>query len=73
MAITNAELKKLVTYGAARDITNEKIPDSLRRGMHRVLVVKGTYGVHGALYVSKSGKLYAVIGRSSNIGYLPSS
>lgn len=65
MAITNAELKKMVNYGAARDITDKTIPASLRKNLTRVLTVSGSYGINGALYVSNSGKCYVATNRNT--------
>ena len=67
MAISNPELKKLAAIGIAKDITNAKLTRTQIKRLNRILTVKGTYGMSGALYVSPGGKLYVVIGRVPNL------
>lgn len=67
MAITNAELRKLVQRGLARDITKANVTKTMQKNIKTVLVVPGAYGASGALLASKSGKLYVIIGRASNL------
>lgn len=64
MAVTQADLKKLVDYGAAKDITNG---GSLPTGSRRVFVTTGAYGANGVLFVSKTGKLYAITSRGGQL------
>ena len=67
MAITNAELKKLVQRGIARDITKANVTKTMQKNIKTVLTVPGPYGMNGALLASKSGRLDVIIGRASNL------
>lgn len=65
MGITNAELKKLVAYGVARDLTDKKISPTMYKSLTRVLTVNGASGIIGALYYTGSGRLYVATNRST--------
>ena len=64
MTVTQADLKKLVEYKGARDITNS---GALPKGSRRVFVTTGTYGMNGILFVSPGGKLYAITTRGGQL------
>lgn len=64
MAVTQADIKKLVEYGAAKDITKA---GDLPKGSRKVFTSKGSYGVNGVLFVSKSGNLYAITSRGGQL------
>lgn len=67
MAITNKELKKLVNYGVAKDITKANVTRTMQKNIKIVLTVPGPYGMNGALLASRTGKMYVIIGRASNL------
>ncbi|MBQ0055379.1 MAG: hypothetical protein KBS54_04450 [Synergistaceae bacterium] len=59
MTITLPDIKMLIKEGAAKEIdTKSQLP----KGAKRIVTTRGTYGMTGALWVSKSGKLYALTG-----------
>lgn len=64
MTVTQKDLKTLVEYGAAKDITQK---GELPKGSRRILLTHGTYGMNGGLWISKSGKLYAITARNSKL------
>ena len=64
MTITQADLKKLISYGAAKNITDS---GTLPKGSRRITVTMGSYGANGALFVSESGKLYAIVARGGQL------
>lgn len=64
MTVTQADLKKLVSYGAAKDITDS---GTLPKGSRKIFVTSGAAGVNGVLWVSKTGKLYAITARGGQL------
>ena len=64
MTVTQADIKKLVEYGAAKDISKG---GELPKGSRKIFITKGAYGINGALFISKSGNLYAITSRSSQL------
>lgn len=67
MAITNAELRKLVNYGVAKDITKTKPTKTMQKNLSIILRVTGAAGTNGALLASNTGRLYVIIGRHENL------
>lgn len=64
MTVTSADLKKLVEYKGAKDITDL---GALPKGSRKVFVTTGAYGMNGVLFVSPSGKLYAITARGGQL------
>lgn len=64
MTVTQADIKKLIEYGAAKDVTKGgEVP----KGSRIIFKSKGAYGINGALFISKSGNLYAIASRNSQL------
>lgn len=65
------EIKTLVNCGNAEDVTFDKsgiIEELQKNGYKTVAISFGVYGMNGGLFQDKkSGKLYAIIGRSTNL------
>lgn len=61
------EIKSLVKYGAAKDITTWPGEDIERMALETVALSSGKYGMNGGLFQAKSGELYAVTARNSNL------
>lgn len=76
MKTTNKDIKQLVNYGYAIDITNEtsesiqQIKD-LENGFNIIAYSMGQYGRNGMIYQGRKTKqLYAITARVSNIFYI---
>ena len=62
--ITQSTIKSLIKEGAATDLdTLQKRPK--REELSLIGISYGTYGMNGALFVNKKGKMYAIKSRSS--------
>lgn len=62
--ITQSTIKSLIKEGAATDLdTLAKRPK--REELSLIGISYGTYGMNGALFVNKKGKMYAIKSRSS--------
>lgn len=74
---TQKQLKQLVAEGKAIDITNYSISQlkqlqQKENGIYPIGSSYGMYGDNGRLYKgNKSGKIYAVTKRNTNLDYLP--
>ncbi len=62
--MTQKALKTLIESGAAKDIS---VKGELPKGSTKIAYSSGTYGINGALWISKTGKLYAIVGRGGNL------
>ena len=62
--MTQKEIKKLVEYGHAKDITNK---EEHIKGLSIIGVSVGIYGRNGLLLEDDNGELYAITKRSTNI------
>ena len=66
--ITQSTIKSLIKEGAATDLdTLKKQPK--REELSLIGISYGTYGMNGALFVNKKGKMYAIKSRSSLLFY----
>ncbi len=65
--ITVKELRRLVKIGAAEEITECK---QITESVKQIRYSSGVYGLNGALLRGReTGKLYAIIGRTSALFY----
>ena len=65
---TIKQLKSLVNSGAAIDVTHAKNKNDISEGYTQVGYASGLYGCNGMLLKGyETGKLYAVIGRTTAI------
>lgn len=64
---TIKQLKSLVNSGAAIDVTYAKKQSEIPESYTQIGYASGVYGCNGMLLKGESGKLYAVIGRTSAI------
>ena len=65
---TQRQLKNLVDNGAAIDVTNARDASAIPENYNFIGYSVGTYGRNGMLMVGrKTGKLYAVTGRTSAV------
>jgi hypothetical protein len=72
LTLKQKELKDMVRYGKAEDITtlpDEEAKELRKKGIETVGVSRGTYGMNGALLRDKDGNLYAITARSTNLFY----
>ena len=72
LTLKQKELKDMVRYGKAEDITtlpDEEAKELRKKGIETVGVSRGTYGMNGALLRDKDGKKYVITARSSNLFY----
>lgn len=68
-AVRNMKLKEIRAFIAedATDYSFEKMEQILKDG-HTVLIYSyGIYGMNGALFQTKDGTFYKIIGRSTNL------
>lgn len=64
--ITQSVIKQMVKTGAAIDIDKmKKRPKT--SDLKCIGISHGTYGMNGALFLHKNGKLYAIPSRSSSL------
>lgn len=72
LTLKQKELKDMVLYGEAEDITgisDAEAKELRKNGIETVGVSRGVYGMNGALLRGSDGKLYAITARSSNLFY----
>lgn len=72
LSLKQKELKDMVRYGEAEDITtisDAEAKELRKKGIELVGVSRGTYGMNGALLRDNEGKKYAITARSSNLFY----
>ena len=72
LSLKQKELKDMVRYGEAEDITtisDAEAKELRKKGIELVGVSRGTYGMNGALLRDNDGKKYAITARSSNLFY----
>lgn len=72
LTLKQKELKDMVRYGEAEDITTLPEPEAkelYKKGLETVGLSRGTYGLNGALLRDSDGKKYAITARSSNLFY----
>lgn len=72
LTLKQKELKDMVRYGEAEDITgisDAEAKELRKNGIETVGVSRGVYGMNGALLRGSDGKLYAITARSSNLFY----
>jgi len=72
LTLKQKELKDMVRYGEAEDITtisNEEAKELRKKGVETVGISRGTYGMNGALLRDKDGNKYVITARSSNLFY----
>lgn len=72
LSLKQKELKDMVRYGEAEDITtisDAEAKELRKKGVELVGVSRGTYGMNGALLRDNDGKKYAITARSSNLFY----
>ena len=63
---TQRELKRLVKYGHAIELTNAKDRKELPEGFSRLAYSAGIYGINGLLLKGDdTGKLYAITARTT--------
>jgi hypothetical protein len=66
MKVAQAVIKRLIETGVAIDVTNAK--DFKRDlGSTIIFISSGASGVNGAALATWDGKIYAVVGRCSNL------
>ena len=73
MKTTNKDIKQLVKYGYAVDITTGDIQQikELENGFNKIAYSIGSYGRNGLLLQGRNTKtLYAITSRSTNIFYI---
>ena len=63
--ITQSTIKSLIKEGAATDLDALKTKRPKRDELSLIGISYGTYGMNGALFVNKKGKMYAIKSRSS--------
>ena len=72
--ITQKAIKKHVTAGIAKDITQYSFEeaDALYRAhsLDTIAVSSGIYGLNGALLKDENGKLYAITARNTTLAQL---
>ena len=65
------EIKQLVKHGNAEDVTFDKsgiIEELQKNGYITLAISYGVYGMNAGLFQdNKTGKLYAITGRSANL------
>ena len=72
LSLKQKELKDMVRYGEAEDITtisDAEAKELRKKGIELVGVSRGVYGMNGALLRDNEGKKYVITARSSNLFY----
>lgn len=64
--ITQSTIKRLVKEKAVHDI-DKMTNRPAKRDLTLIGISYGVYGMNGALFLGKNGKMYAIIGRSSSL------
>ena len=63
--LTQKEIKRLVTIGAAVDITTWDSEDLEKLNVEKIALSFGIYGMNGGLFKDKDGNLYAITARNA--------
>lgn len=72
LTLKQKELKDMVRYGEAEDITtisDVEAKELKKKGIETVGISRGVYGMNGALLRDSEGKKYVITARSSNLFY----
>lgn len=72
LTLKQKELKDMVRYGEAEDITtisDVEAKELKKKGIETVGISRGAYGMNGALLRDSEGKKYVITARSSNLFY----
>lgn len=64
--ITQTQIKSLIKSGAAVDIDTLKVKPK-QGDLKKIGVSHGIYGMNGALFLHKNGKMYAIKERNSTL------
>lgn len=62
---TLKELKRLISTGAAKDVTHSSLRSDIPETYTQIGYSCGTYSCNGKLLQGESGRLYAITARSS--------
>lgn len=65
--MTQKDLKRLVSLGLAKDVTNSSYRSDIPEGYKQIVYSCGIYGCNGMLLHGESGQLYAVTARTTAI------
>ena len=62
---TLKELKRLISIGAAKDVTHSRMRSDIPEPYTKIGYSCGIYGCNGMLLQGESGRLYAITARSA--------